>query len=155
MCVHRCGILYAWFRLSHLNHILNTLCDCGQKMKLVVLALTLCVCVCVCVCTHTDSPSSQNVLDDRLKHTNSGVVLGTISLFLHLTQDLPDLHQDVYDRIHSEPSTLSHHTHITAPLHTYHTLHSHTHTRACTFPRSDNQFVVCCGPTHPSYFAIT
>ncbi len=48
---------------------------------------------------------TQNVLDDRLKHANSGVVLGTISLFLHLTDDLPDLQQDVYTRIHSETST--------------------------------------------------
>ncbi len=48
------------------------------------------------------SPPSQNVLDDRLKHANSGVVLGTISLFLHLTNDLTDLQEDVYSRIHSE-----------------------------------------------------
>ena len=41
----------------------------------------------------------QNVLDERLKHTNSGVVLGGIHLFLHLTDDKPHLQQDVYDRI--------------------------------------------------------
>ena len=44
----------------------------------------------------------QNVLDERLKHTNSGVVLGAIHLFLHLTDDMPHLQQDVYDRIKCE-----------------------------------------------------
>ncbi|XP_064391971.1 uncharacterized protein LOC135339670 [Halichondria panicea] len=47
-----------------------------------------------------------NVLDDRLKHANSGVVLGTISLFLHLTNDLTDLQEDVYSRIHTPLLTL-------------------------------------------------
>ena len=41
----------------------------------------------------------QNILDERLKHSNSGVVLATVHLFLHLTDDMPHLHQDVYDRI--------------------------------------------------------
>ena len=44
----------------------------------------------------------QNVLDERLKHSNGGVVLATVHLFLHLTDDMPHLHQDVYDRIKCE-----------------------------------------------------
>ena len=44
----------------------------------------------------------QNVLDERLKHSNSGVVLATVHLFLCLTDNVPHLHQDVYDRIKCE-----------------------------------------------------
>lgn len=43
----------------------------------------------------------QNILDLRLKSSNAGVVLGTICLFLHFTQDLPDLQEDVCQRVHS------------------------------------------------------
>ena len=48
----------------------------------------------------------QNVLDDRLRHTNLGVVLGAVRLFLHLTDDMPNLHKDVHERIKSEFDTL-------------------------------------------------
>ena len=50
---------------------------------------------------------SQNVLDDRLRHANLGVVLGAVRLFLHLTEHMPHLHKDVHDRIKGEDS-LSH-----------------------------------------------
>lgn len=50
----------------------------------------------------------QNVLDDRLKHANSGVVLGGIHLFLHLTNNMPHLLQDVYDRIKCKTCIFSH-----------------------------------------------
>lgn len=53
---------------------------------------------------------SQNVLDDRLRHANLGVVLGAVRLFLHLTEHMPHLHKDVHDRIKGEDS-LSH-THL-------------------------------------------
>lgn len=49
----------------------------------------------------------QNVLDDRLRHANLGVVLGAVRLFLHLTEHMPHLHKDVHDRIKGEDS-LSH-----------------------------------------------
>jgi AP-4 complex subunit beta-1 len=52
------------------------------------------------------SPSNEeevfdmlNVLDDRLRHANLGVVLGAVRLFLHLTDDMPNLHKDVHERI--------------------------------------------------------
>ena len=32
----------------------------------------------------------MNVLDDRLAHSNSAVVMATIKLFLHLTLPMPD-----------------------------------------------------------------
>ena len=42
-----------------------------------------------------------NVLDDRLSHANCGVVMGAVRLFLHLTQDSLDMHNDVYERVKS------------------------------------------------------
>ena len=45
---------------------------------------------------------SQNVLDERLKHANSAVALAAIRLFLHLTADMPQLQEEVYQRIRSE-----------------------------------------------------
>lgn len=44
----------------------------------------------------------QNVLDDRLRHANLGVVLGAVRLFLHLTDDMPQLQKDVHERIESK-----------------------------------------------------
>ena len=41
-----------------------------------------------------------NVLDDRLKHPNSGVVLAAAQLFLHFTRNLDDeIKEDVYARL--------------------------------------------------------
>ena len=45
---------------------------------------------------------SQNVLDDRLRQVNCGVVLGAIRLFFHLTEDMVEIQADVYERIKSE-----------------------------------------------------
>ena len=37
----------------------------------------------------------MNVLDDRLSHSNTAVVMGCVKLFLHLTLKLPATHQQV------------------------------------------------------------
>jgi hypothetical protein len=37
----------------------------------------------------------MNLLEDRLQHANSAVVLATINLFLHLTISMADVHQQV------------------------------------------------------------
>ena len=37
----------------------------------------------------------MNLLEDRLQHANSAVVLATIKLFLHLTLAMADVHQQV------------------------------------------------------------
>lgn len=37
----------------------------------------------------------MNVLDDRLSHSNSAVVMATVKLFLHLTLRMPATHQQV------------------------------------------------------------
>ena len=39
----------------------------------------------------------MNVLDDRLSHSNSAVVMATVKLFLHLTLRMPATHQQVLD----------------------------------------------------------
>eukprot|EP00041_Stephanoeca_diplocostata_P036376 m.1324797 g.1324797 ORF g.1324797 m.1324797 type:complete len:805 (-) comp24852_c4_seq1:147-2561(-) len=40
-----------------------------------------------------------NVIDDRLKDANSGVVMAAARMFLHLTRNMEDMKEDVYDRI--------------------------------------------------------
>jgi len=48
----------------------------------------------------------MNLLEDRLQHTNSAVVLATTKVFLQLTMSLPDIHQQVYERIKAPLLTL-------------------------------------------------
>ena len=49
----------------------------------------------------------MNLLEDRLRHANSAVVLATVRLFLLLTLDHPDIHQMVYERIKTPMVTLA------------------------------------------------
>lgn len=48
----------------------------------------------------------MNLLEDRLQHANSAVVLATIKLFLFLTMSMADIHQQVYERIKAPLLTL-------------------------------------------------
>ncbi|EIE24641.1 Adaptor protein complex beta subunit, partial [Coccomyxa subellipsoidea C-169] len=48
----------------------------------------------------------MNVLDDRLLHSNSAVVMATVKLFLHLTLSMPPTHQQVLERIKDPLQTL-------------------------------------------------
>mmetsp|Transcript_7655 Transcript_7655/g.11522 ORF Transcript_7655/g.11522 Transcript_7655/m.11522 type:complete len:834 (-) Transcript_7655:328-2829(-) len=48
----------------------------------------------------------MNILDPVLRTSNSGVVLEAIGCFVALTEHLPELHQQVYDRIKSPLLTL-------------------------------------------------
>jgi vesicle coat complex subunit len=41
----------------------------------------------------------MNLLEPLLKHSNSAVVLATTKIFLHLTESMPDVHVQVYERI--------------------------------------------------------
>eukprot|EP00457_Paulinella_chromatophora_P002126 gb/GEZN01002130.1/.p1 GENE.gb/GEZN01002130.1/~~gb/GEZN01002130.1/.p1 ORF type:complete len:811 (-),score=160.01 gb/GEZN01002130.1/:195-2393(-) len=43
--------------------------------------------------------SIMNVLNDRLRHSNSAVVLGTTNVFLKFTKDKPEIHQTVIRRL--------------------------------------------------------
>lgn len=40
-------------------------------------------------------------MDDRLKHVNSGVVLAAAQLFLSLTMEMEELHEDINERMKS------------------------------------------------------
>jgi len=40
-----------------------------------------------------------NILDDRLKHSNTGVLLAAAKLFLHFTRDMPEVQADVFQRL--------------------------------------------------------
>ncbi|KAL8101676.1 beta-adaptin-like protein A isoform X1 [Apium graveolens] len=48
---------------------------------------------------HNEIFDIMNLLEDRLQHANGAVVLATIKLFLQLTLDMTDVHQQVYERI--------------------------------------------------------
>lgn len=49
----------------------------------------------------------MNALEDRLQSSNSAVVLGTVKVFLHATLDLPDVHQQVFERLKAPLFTLA------------------------------------------------
>lgn len=48
----------------------------------------------------------MNVLDERLKHSSSSIVLGCVKIFLNFTKDNPTIHKQVYERIQSPLITL-------------------------------------------------
>lgn len=55
-------------------------------------------------CRYTPSSDEErfdilNLLENRLKHSNSAVVMATTKLFLHLTSDAPELQQEVSRRM--------------------------------------------------------
>lgn len=48
----------------------------------------------------------MNVLNDRLKHANSAVVMGTVKVFLHLTATMPDVYRRVFESVREPMLTL-------------------------------------------------
>lgn len=48
----------------------------------------------------------MNILDDRLRHSNSAVVLSVVKLFLRYTERAPEIHQQVYIRVKEPLLTL-------------------------------------------------
>ena len=48
----------------------------------------------------------MNLLEDRLKHSNSAVVLGTTKVFLQYTQNMPKVNEEVYKRLKAPLLTL-------------------------------------------------
>ena len=48
----------------------------------------------------------MNLLEERLKHSNSAVVLAATKVFLNLTQDMPQVHAQVYTRLKAPMLTL-------------------------------------------------
>jgi len=84
-------------------HLLNRMRDFNEWQQCVLLDL---------VAHYT--PASQNemfdimnLLEERLKHSNSAVVLGTTKIFLHFTRELPRVHEEVYKRLKAPLLTLA------------------------------------------------
>jgi len=50
----------------------------------------------------------MNLLEERLRHSNAAVVLATTKVFLNLTSDFPQVHQQVYTRLRTPLVTLVH-----------------------------------------------
>jgi len=48
----------------------------------------------------------MNVLDERLKHSSSAIVLGCVKIFLNFTKDNTTIHKQVYERIQSPLITM-------------------------------------------------
>ncbi|RIA85863.1 armadillo-type protein [Glomus cerebriforme] len=48
----------------------------------------------------------MNLLDDQLKHHNSGVQLATIKIFIKLAEGIPEIQEDVYKRVKDPMLTL-------------------------------------------------
>lgn len=49
----------------------------------------------------------MNLLEDRMSHTNSAIVLATTKLFLHITMEIEQVHQQVYERVKAPLLTLA------------------------------------------------
>lgn len=85
-----------------IHHLLNRMREFNEWSQCIVLELVA-----------KYKPDSQqetfdmmNVLEERLKHSNSAVVLATTKVFLHLTQDMPAVHSQVYARLKAPMLTL-------------------------------------------------
>jgi hypothetical protein len=50
--------------------------------------------------------SFQNLLDDRLQHANSGIVMSTAKLFLKLTENIPNVYKQVIAQLKAPLLTL-------------------------------------------------
>ena len=83
------------FNKQIVHHLLNRIREFNEWSQCIVLELLA-----------RYKPSEQqetfdimNVLEERLKHSNSAVVLGATKVFLNLTQDMPAVHSQVYARL--------------------------------------------------------
>jgi len=94
---------------SILYFLLNRLRDMTEWQQVGVLNLTL---------KYTPANEDElfdimNLLEERLKGNNSAVIIATSQVFLHLTQNLPTVHKQVFDRLRDPLLTLM------ATSHTY------------------------------------
>lgn len=76
-------------------HLLNKLREFSEWAQVYVLE----VCCRYTVESEDELYDILNMLDDRLRHTNSALVFATIKLFLRFTIDLPDIHARVYETL--------------------------------------------------------
>ena len=90
----------------------------------------------------------MNALEDRLQSSNSAVVLGTVKVFLHATLDLPDVHQQVFERLKAPLFTLAN-----AAAETAYAVWAHLHlltTRAPPLFAMDYKSFFCRGSDAPA-----
>jgi len=85
-----------------IHHLLNRMRDFNEWSQCIVLEMVA-----------RYKPEAQqetfdvmNVLEERLKHSNSAVVLAATKVFLNLTQDMPAVHSQVYARLKAPMLTL-------------------------------------------------
>ena len=85
-----------------IHHLLNRMKEFNEWSQCVVMEL---------VARYTPETQPEifdimNILEERLKHSNSAVVLAATKVFLNLTQDLPTVHKQVYERLRAPMLTL-------------------------------------------------
>ena len=85
-----------------IHHLLNRMRDFNEWSQCIVLEL---------VASYKPADQSEtfdimNLLEERLKHSNSAVVLAATKVFLNLTQDMPAVHSQVYARLKAPMLTL-------------------------------------------------
>jgi AP-4 complex subunit beta-1 len=90
------------FNTQIVTYLLNRLRDFHEWGQCTVLDL---------VAKYTPSSDKEmfdimNLLEDRLKHSNSAVVMGTTKVFLNFTRNMPSLHKEVFKRLRPPMLTL-------------------------------------------------
>ncbi len=85
-----------------IHHLLNRIRDFNEWSQCVVMEL---------VARYKPESADEtfdvmNLLEERLKHSNSAVVLAAVKVFLNLTQDMPAVHSQVYTRLKAPMLTL-------------------------------------------------
>jgi vesicle coat complex subunit len=83
--------------------LINRIKDFGEFSQVTILET---------VATYVPKDKSEtfdvmNALEDRLQHSNSAVVLATVKVFLGVTLQMPDVHQQVFERLKAPLLTLA------------------------------------------------
>jgi len=85
-----------------IHHLLNRIKDFNEWSQCIILEL---------VARYKPEEQNEifdimNLLEERLRHSNSAVVLAATKVFLNLTQDMPAVHSQVYARLKAPMLTL-------------------------------------------------
>lgn len=104
--------------VAHANHSTDGVLIARSTLSLAYLPLLLCCPLPLSECLLLDlaakyTPKDENsvfdimnLLEDRLKHSNSAVVLGTTKVFLNYTLHMPRVNEEVYKRLKAPLLTL-------------------------------------------------
>lgn len=80
------------FNTQIVTYLLNRLRDFNEWGQCTVLDLV----AKYTPASDTEMYAIMNLLEDRLKHSNSAVVMGTSKVFLNFSRNMPSLHKDVF-----------------------------------------------------------